>query len=113
MSLVKLQRCFIFSPDTQSFIQKQEAEKASEETEDNRSFFQKYVSKINHYDVIHYVSFPLVVVYADWICGLPVFSWFSRRGSYWRRRRGRGTVTPVVSQKIINMIIDYITYNNY
>jgi hypothetical protein len=29
-------------PQTQAFLQKQEAEKAKRETEDNRSFLQKY-----------------------------------------------------------------------
>ena len=31
------------SPNVQAFLQRQEAEKAKKETEDNRSFFQKYV----------------------------------------------------------------------
>ena len=39
--------CFFFSPETQSYIQKIEGEKAEKQKEgmqDNRSFFAKYVS---------------------------------------------------------------------
>ena len=41
----------VHSPNTQGFIQKYEEEKAKLETEDNRSFLQKYVSL----SVIHYI----------------------------------------------------------
>ena len=35
----------LFRPDTGSFLQKVEEEKQKKEGEDNRSFFQKYVSE--------------------------------------------------------------------